>query len=37
MVVDGGVLASDVSSVISLAGDKPEVLREGIGDVSWCC
>jgi len=36
MVVDGGILTSDVSSVISLVGDDPVVLREGIGDVSWC-
>lgn len=36
MVVDGGVLTTDVSSVVSLVGDAPEVLRQGIGDVSWC-
>lgn len=36
MVIDGGVLSPDVSSVISLIGDYPAVLRKGIGDVSWC-
>jgi tRNA threonylcarbamoyl adenosine modification protein (Sua5/YciO/YrdC/YwlC family) len=36
IVVDGGVLSADVSSVVSLIGDVPEVLRKGIGDVSWC-
>ena len=36
MVIDGGVLSPDVSSVISLIGDIPEVLRKGVGDVSWC-
>jgi tRNA threonylcarbamoyl adenosine modification protein (Sua5/YciO/YrdC/YwlC family) len=36
MVIDGGVLTPDVSSVISLIGDFPTVLRKGIGDVSWC-
>jgi tRNA threonylcarbamoyl adenosine modification protein (Sua5/YciO/YrdC/YwlC family) len=36
MVIDGGVLSPDVSSVISLIGDFPDVLRKGIGDVSWC-
>ncbi|AJE03284.1 L-threonylcarbamoyladenylate synthase [Geobacter pickeringii] len=36
MVVDGGVLTADVSSVVSLIGDAPTVLRRGIGDVSWC-
>jgi len=35
-VIDGGVLSADVSSVVSLIGDRPEVLRKGIGDVSWC-
>lgn len=36
LVVDGGVLSADVSSVVSLIGDLPEVLRKGVGDVSWC-
>jgi tRNA threonylcarbamoyl adenosine modification protein (Sua5/YciO/YrdC/YwlC family) len=36
IVIDGGVLSPDVSSVISLIGDFPAVLRKGIGDVSWC-
>jgi len=36
IVVDGGILPPDVSSVVSLIGDVPEVLRKGIGDVSWC-
>lgn len=36
MVIDGGVLSADVSSVVSLIGDIPQVLRLGIGDVSWC-
>lgn len=36
IVIDGGVLPPDVSSVVSLLGDSPEVLRRGVGDVSWC-
>lgn len=36
IIVDGGVLPADVSSVVSLIGDVPNVLREGVGDVSWC-
>lgn len=36
LVVDGGVLSAQVSSVVSLIGDVPVVLREGVGDVSWC-
>lgn len=36
LVVDGGVLSADVSSVVSLIGDVSEVLRKGVGDVSWC-
>lgn len=35
-VIDGGLLATDVSSVVSLVGDIPTVLRAGLGDVSWC-
>jgi tRNA threonylcarbamoyl adenosine modification protein (Sua5/YciO/YrdC/YwlC family) len=35
-VIDGGLLATDVSSVVALTGDTPEVLRAGVGDVSWC-
>ena len=35
-VVDGGLLTADVSSVISLVGDRPVVLRSGAGDTSWC-
>jgi tRNA threonylcarbamoyl adenosine modification protein (Sua5/YciO/YrdC/YwlC family) len=36
LVVDGGVLTADVSSVVSLIGDVASVLRKGVGDVSWC-
>lgn len=36
LVIDGGSLSADVSSVVSLIGDVPTVLREGAGDVSWC-
>lgn len=36
LVIDGGILPPDVSSVVSLIGDSPEVLREGVGSVDWC-
>lgn len=36
LVVDGGVLSASVSSVVSLIDDVPDILRRGIGDVSWC-
>jgi len=36
VVVDGGILSADVSSVVSLIGDYPQVLRRGVGDVTWC-
>jgi tRNA threonylcarbamoyl adenosine modification protein (Sua5/YciO/YrdC/YwlC family) len=36
MVIDGGILSADVSSIVSLIGDVPAVLRKGVGDVSWC-
>lgn len=34
LVIDGGILASDQSSVISLIDDVPRLLRIGKGDVS---
>jgi tRNA A37 threonylcarbamoyladenosine synthetase subunit TsaC/SUA5/YrdC len=34
MVIDGSVVPGKPSSVISLIGDSPEILRKGIGDVS---
>jgi hypothetical protein len=34
MVIDGGVIAPAPSSVISLIGDEPEVIREGKGSLS---
>ncbi|NVN89553.1 MAG: threonylcarbamoyl-AMP synthase [Desulfuromonadales bacterium] len=36
IIVDGGELTREVSSVISLVGDTPEIIRVGMGDVSWC-
>jgi tRNA threonylcarbamoyl adenosine modification protein (Sua5/YciO/YrdC/YwlC family) len=33
LVVDGGMLATDVSSVISLIGDRVELLRKGAGSL----
>lgn len=35
LVVDGGILPGDPSTVISLIDDKAEVLRHGSGDISW--
>ena len=34
LVVDGGILSADVSSVVSLVGESPQVLRQGFGDIS---
>jgi hypothetical protein len=34
IVIDGGVLFPSPSSVVSLIGDVPEVIRVGKGDVS---
>ncbi|OQY57796.1 MAG: threonylcarbamoyl-AMP synthase [Desulfobacteraceae bacterium 4572_88] len=34
MVIDGGPVPSQPSSVISLTDDIPDIIREGIGDVS---
>jgi len=35
LVIDGGALVSEPSSVIDLTGDRPKVLRKGKGDVSF--
>jgi tRNA threonylcarbamoyl adenosine modification protein (Sua5/YciO/YrdC/YwlC family) len=34
LVIDGGIMGPELSSVVSLVDDTPEVLREGKGDVS---
>jgi tRNA threonylcarbamoyl adenosine modification protein (Sua5/YciO/YrdC/YwlC family) len=34
MVIDGGVVSGEPSSVISLINDTPEVIRVGLGDVN---
>jgi tRNA threonylcarbamoyl adenosine modification protein (Sua5/YciO/YrdC/YwlC family) len=35
MVIDGGILMSNPSSIVSLVDDRVEILREGSGDLSW--
>jgi tRNA threonylcarbamoyl adenosine modification protein (Sua5/YciO/YrdC/YwlC family) len=35
LIVDGGPVGGDPSSIISLIDDTPEILREGAGDVSY--
>jgi tRNA threonylcarbamoyl adenosine modification protein (Sua5/YciO/YrdC/YwlC family) len=34
MVIDGGIFPPELSSVVSLVDDVPEVIRTGKGDVS---
>ncbi|MBF0622056.1 MAG: threonylcarbamoyl-AMP synthase [Magnetococcales bacterium] len=34
MIIDGGVLPSNPSTVVDLTGESPVVLREGVGDPS---
>ncbi len=34
MVIDGGPVPGEPSSVVSLIGDEPEILRKGIGEVA---
>jgi tRNA threonylcarbamoyl adenosine modification protein (Sua5/YciO/YrdC/YwlC family) len=35
LILDGGVLVSEPSTVLDLTSDDPVVLRKGAGDVSW--
>lgn len=35
VVVDGGIVTGDPSTIISLIDDRVELLREGCGDISW--
>jgi len=34
IVIDGGIVYGEPSSVVSLIGDIPEILRHGMGDIS---
>jgi tRNA A37 threonylcarbamoyladenosine synthetase subunit TsaC/SUA5/YrdC len=34
LIIDGGDVYPDPSTVISLVSDQPEILREGKGDIS---
>jgi len=34
LVIDGGILAPEESSIVSFINDVPEVIRAGKGDVS---
>jgi tRNA A37 threonylcarbamoyladenosine synthetase subunit TsaC/SUA5/YrdC len=34
VIIDGGLLYQNPSSVVSLIDDRPEIIREGKGDVS---
>jgi tRNA A37 threonylcarbamoyladenosine synthetase subunit TsaC/SUA5/YrdC len=33
-VIDGSTVSGEPSSVVSLIGDTPEIIRRGAGDVS---
>jgi tRNA threonylcarbamoyl adenosine modification protein (Sua5/YciO/YrdC/YwlC family) len=35
LIVDGGILMGDPSTIISLINDQVEILRQGCGDTSW--
>jgi tRNA threonylcarbamoyl adenosine modification protein (Sua5/YciO/YrdC/YwlC family) len=34
LVIDGGMVFPDPSTVVSFTGDEPEILRQGKGDIS---
>lgn len=35
LIIDGGTVPGEPSSVISLIGDEPEVIREGLGKIDF--
>ncbi len=35
LILDGGVLPSEQSTVLDLTGEAPVVIRKGSGDISW--
>ena len=35
IVIDGGVVSHEPSTVVSLIGDNPEVIREGKGEIDF--
>ena len=35
LILDGGLLTSEPSTVLDLTGEQPVVVRKGVGDVSW--
>jgi tRNA threonylcarbamoyl adenosine modification protein (Sua5/YciO/YrdC/YwlC family) len=34
LIIDGGMVFPDPSTIVSFTGDEPEILRQGKGDVS---
>jgi len=34
LIIDGGYCGLEISSIIDMSGDSPEILRRGMGDVS---
>jgi tRNA threonylcarbamoyl adenosine modification protein (Sua5/YciO/YrdC/YwlC family) len=34
LIIDGGMVFPDPSTIVSFTGDEPEVLRQGKGDIS---
>ncbi|MBW2466048.1 MAG: threonylcarbamoyl-AMP synthase [Deltaproteobacteria bacterium] len=34
LVIDGGIVFPDPSTIVSFTGDEPEILRQGKGDIS---
>jgi len=35
LVIDGGVIVAEHSTVVDLTGEVPEIVRAGKGDVSY--
>ncbi|MEX2353034.1 MAG: L-threonylcarbamoyladenylate synthase [Gammaproteobacteria bacterium] len=35
LVIDGGMIGPDETTIIDLSSDEPELVRKGKGDISW--
>jgi len=35
LIIDGGFCGPEATTVVSLMDGKPEIMRQGLGDIEW--